>query len=219
VKTAFERDGAFRVANAIEPRQWQAISLQLPQQNAGTRLRGIPGLEQRIGIGSVPWSLVAALIGDAARPVRAILFNKTPLNNWPLGWHQDRTIAVARRKDVPGFRSWTVKQCIQHVEPPFEMLANMITVRIHLDTVDVENAPLRIVPGSHRLGRIAESDYASALARFGETDCLAEAGDIWIYSTPILHASRAASQPRSRRVVQVDYCAEALPGGLEWAGI
>ena len=219
MKAAFERDGAFRVAKAIEPEQWQEILLRLPQQNAGTRLREIPGLKQRIGNGSVPWSLGAALIGDTARPVRATLFNKTSLNNWPLGWHQDRTIAVARREDVPGFRSWTIKQGIQHVEPPFELLANMVTVRIHLDPVDAENAPLRIVPGSHRLGRIAETEYANALARFGETDCLAEAGDIWMYSTLILHASRAASQPRSRRVAQVDYCAQELPGGLEWAGI
>jgi hypothetical protein len=207
------------VAKAIEPALWQALLLQLPEQKAGTRLRGVSGLEHKIGLGSVPWLLVAAVIGDGARPVRAILFNKTPRNNWPLAWHQDRTIAVTRRKEVPGFRSWTVKQGIQHVEPPFELIAGMITVRIHLDPVDAENAPLRIIPGSHRLGRVAEADYASALARFGESDCLAEAGDIWMYSTPILHASRPASKPRSRRVVQVDYCAQKLPGGLEWAGI
>ncbi|MEL7190648.1 MAG: phytanoyl-CoA dioxygenase, partial [Pseudomonadota bacterium] len=47
----------------------------------------------------------------------------------------------------------------------------------------------------------------------------AEAGDIWLYSTPILHASDAAEKPSSRRVLQVDFAAEPLPDGLEWLGV
>lgn len=42
---------------------------------------------------------------------------------------------------------------------------------------------------------------------------------IAIYATPILHASEAATAPTSRRVLQVDFAAEALPHGLEWLGI
>lgn len=53
----------------------------------------------------------------------------------------------------------------------------------------------------------------------GQFACLAAAGDMWAYATPILHASSAATQPRRRRVLQVDYAAIDLPGGLEWLGI
>lgn len=92
-------------------------------------------------------------------------------------------------------------------------------MRIHLDPVGPENAPLLVAPGSHRFGRVAETDIDAVVARCGIATCLAEAGDVWLYATPILHASNAASVPKRRRVLQVDYAAEALPGGLAWLGI
>jgi hypothetical protein len=38
-------------------------------------------------------------------------------------------------------------------------------------------------------------------------------------ATPLLHASEAATQPNGRRVLQVDYSVDALPGGLQWSGV
>ncbi|HEX5789674.1 MAG TPA: hypothetical protein VFY13_00915, partial [Luteolibacter sp.] len=35
-----------------------------------------------------------SLIPDGMRPVRMILFDKTPEENWPVAWHQDLSIAV-----------------------------------------------------------------------------------------------------------------------------
>ena len=158
-------------------------------------------------------------IGPAARPVRAILFDKTATANWSLGWHQDRTIVVARRCEVEGFGSWTVKAGLQHVAPPFELLARMVTLRVHLDPVSADNAPLLIARGSHRAGRVAEQDIDAVVAGCGVVTCLAERGDVWLYATPILHASETAARPQRRRVLQVDYAAEDLPHGLEWLGI
>ena len=43
-----------------------------------------------------------------------------------------------------------------------------------------------------------------------------QAGDVWLYATPILHASDAATTPLRRRVLQIDYAGHELPGGLEW---
>jgi ectoine hydroxylase-related dioxygenase (phytanoyl-CoA dioxygenase family) len=95
----------------------------------------------------------------------------------------------------------------------------MVTLRAHLDDVPPTNAPLLIAPGSHRLGRIPVGDVDEIVRRCGTIACLAEAGDVWLYSTPILHASEAASGPTNRRVLQVDFAAEALPDGLEWLGV
>jgi hypothetical protein len=53
----------------------------------------------------------------------------------------------------------------------------------------------------------------------GTAVCLAEAGDIWLYATPIVHASEAAHVPAHRRVLQVDFAAGDLPGGLTWFGV
>lgn len=126
---------------------------------------------------------------------------------------------MTRRVEVEGFGPWTVKDGLLHVAPPFAVLAGMVTLRVHLDPVPVTNAPLLVAPGSHHLGRVPEAEIAGAVRRCGIAACVAEAGDIWIYATPILHASEAARQPARRRVLQVDFAAGALPGGLEWAGL
>ncbi|GLH79045.1 hypothetical protein SSBR45G_39540 [Bradyrhizobium sp. SSBR45G] len=95
----------------------------------------------------------------------------------------------------------------------------MVTLRVHLDAVPGGNAPLLIAPGSHRLGRIAEADVPAVVARCGTAVCCAEPGDIWLYATPILHASEPSVHPGHRRVLQVDFAADELPGGLAWLGV
>ena len=162
-------------------------------------------------------ALASRLLGLPARPVRAIAFDKSPAANWALGWHQDRTINVAARAEVDGFGPWTVKQGQLHVQPPFALIAAMLTLRIHLDPVTPDNAPLEIALGSHRKGYVSEQRVAEVVAQSPVVDCLAEAGDVWAYATPILHASRRSSSTGSRRVLQVDYSADTLPAPLEWA--
>jgi hypothetical protein len=164
-------------------------------------------------------AIAAIFLGAACRPVRAILFDKTPTLNWSLRWHQDRTIAARNRCNVDGFGPWGIKNGVLHVAPPFSVLTRMVTLRVHIDAVPGTNAPLLIAPGSHRLGRISEADIPHAVQKCGTVMCCAASGDVWLYSTPILHASKAATAPSSRRVLQVDYANEGLPGGLEWSGL
>lgn len=190
-----------------------------PRDQAGTRLRGVPGLKSFLASPGSIGCHAASVLGPACRAVRAILFDKTPETNWALGWHQDRTIAVRERVAVGGFGPWSVKRDMLHVEPPFDLLSGMVTLRVHLDAVPARNAPLLVAPGSHKLGRIAAGDVQEVVRRCGTVACLAEPGDIWIYATPILHASDAAVAPSHRRVLQVDFAAEQLPGGLDWLGV
>ncbi|HEX8214264.1 MAG TPA: phytanoyl-CoA dioxygenase family protein [Allosphingosinicella sp.] len=215
------RDGAQLHAGALTPDHLDKLEQALagvPAGRPGTRLSGIPALAELLladgPIGPIP----ASILGDRARPVRALLFNKTEAQNWALGWHQDRTIAVRERVETPGFANWTVKSGMLHVEPPFELLERMLTVRVHLDPVSEANAPLIVAPGSHSLGKIPEAEIALTVQRLGTLTCLAERGDIWLYATPILHASEAAAEPAARRVLQVDYSADQLAGMLEWDG-
>lgn len=120
---------------------------------------------------------------------------------------------------MPGFGPWSGKAGLQHVEPPFAVISRMVTLRVHLDDVPADNAPLLIAPGSHRLGRMAEADIEGVVRRRGVRACLATAGDVWVYATAILHASAAAVGARHRRVLQVDFSGEVLPGPLEWKGL
>ncbi len=165
-------------------------------------------------------SLIAAtLIGAGAHPVRAVLFDKTGHNNWAVAWHQDRTIVVTERHDAPDFGPWSVKQGALHVAPPIAVLERMATFRIHLDPCDASNAPLKAARGSHRLGFVAARDARARAVEHEQITCLAAPGDVWAYSTPILHASERASRPTRRRVLQVDYAVEQLPNGLAWRGV
>ena len=75
----------------------------------------------------------AAHSGPATKPVRAVLFDKTEDANWSVAWHQDRTIAVRERREVANYGPWSVKDGATHVEPPFEMMRGMVTLRAHLD--------------------------------------------------------------------------------------
>lgn len=190
-----------------------------PQDCAGVRLHGVIGLLDLLATDTVIGRIAAMYLDTVAQPVRTVLFDKTPGANWTLGWHQDRTIAVRKRNALPGFGPWSGKAGIQHFEPPFEVIEAMATLRIHLDPVPADNAPLLIAPGSHRLGRIAPPDITATVERCGTAACLAERGDVWSYATPILHASAASTGHARRRVLQVDYAAGALAAPLTWLGL
>jgi hypothetical protein len=164
-------------------------------------------------------AIAAIFLGPASRPVRAMLLDKSAEKNWALGWHQDRTIAVRERRPAEGFHSWTVKDGLNHVEPPFELLERMLALRIHLDAVGPDNAPLRIIRGSHRLGRIAEAGLSAVVENGEAFDCVAASGDVWAYAASIVHASERSAVPARRRVLQVSYSADQLPDGLEWLGV
>lgn len=191
----------------------------LPCDRPGVRLTGLSGLSGLLGPDGGIGSQVAQFCNGAPQHVRAILFDKTQAINWSLPWHQDRTICIRERRDVAGFGPWTVKSGLLHVAPPFDLLERMVTIRVHLDDVPADNAPLLIAPGSHRFGLVREDRIEAVVGQCGVHACTALAGDIWVYATPILHASAAAAIPRRRRVLQVDYAGFDLPGGLQWSGV
>ena len=217
----FAEVGAQLFAGALTPSMaaLEAALADLPVNQAGVHLHGIAALAPLLDAEGCIGAIAAKALGPAAKPVRAILFNKTGDTNWSLGWHQDRTICVKAKHDVAGFGPWTVKQGLHHVAPPMTLLSQMVTLRAHLDDVPASNAPLLIAPGTHRLGQIAVGDVDATVHRYGQRMCLARAGDVWLYATPILHASEAPAAPTRRRVLQVDYAACDLPGGLEWLGV
>jgi len=190
------------------------------ESGPGTRLTsGDPALDELLGTAGALHAIAASKLGEDARPVRAVLFDKRPGSNWALSWHQDRTIAVRTRVETEGFGPWSTKSGILHVEPPFEIIERMITLRAHLDDCGDDNAPLLLVPGSHRLGRIPVEQVPPVAERMGGHACVAKAGDVWATATAIVHASKSARNPSRRRVLQLDYSAEKLPNGLNWLGL
>lgn len=218
MKLSYEKDGAQLFSGAALSclgRLKQAVAT-LPRHKAGIRLTKLNEIADLIASEGIIGGIAARVIESNAKPVRAIFFDKSADTNWSLDWHQDRVICVKERREAPGYGPWTIKDGQTHVAPPFDLLARMVTLRVHLDDVEPDNAPLLIAPGSHRLGRVIESQISEAVAQCGTHACLAQAGDVWLYSTPILHASKPSERPAGRRVLQLDYAALDLPCGLSW---
>jgi hypothetical protein len=160
--------------------------------------------------------LVRAVIGPGTFPVRGIFFDKNPDANWKVPFHQDLTIAVQSRIDVEGFGPWSVKEGIAHTQAPVGLLERMLAVRLHLDDCTEDDGPLRVLPGTHRFGRLDSAGIDELRARGTETAVTARAGDAILMRPLLLHASSPAAQPSHRRVIHLEYAAEPLPGGLRW---
>lgn len=154
---------------------------------------------------------------DKARPVRVLAFDKTPQANWHLPWHQDRVIAVKRRVDLPGYDHWTIKNGQPHVEAPESLLRMMFNLRLHIDDCDAENGALKVIRGSHGLGRLSDAQVREAAARGPAVTCAVAAGGLLAMKALTLHASDASTSSRRRRVLHVDYCFSELPRELQWA--
>jgi hypothetical protein len=211
---AFRREGALRLPGCLDAARVRALRA-LMTDGPGARLQ-----DSALADLIAPATAAArSLLGPGAFPVRAVLFDKTAEANWAVAWHQDRTIVVRERRKARGFGPWSRKAGLLHVAPPVEVLEGMATLRLHLDPCGPDNAPLKAAVGSHRLGRVPAGEAAARALALPVLVCLADAGDVWAYSTLILHASERAAAPSRRRVLQVDYAAADLPAGLQWAGI
>lgn len=162
--------------------------------------------------------LIEPVLGAESYAVRGILFDKVQDANWKVPWHQDVTIAVQNRIETDGFGPWSMKADVLHVQPPAAVLEKMLSVRIHLDPCGEANGALRVIPGSHRLGRIAEEQIPSIRATTSEHTCVMGIGDVLLMRPLLLHASSASRVPDHRRVVHLDFAAVPLPTGMGCSG-
>jgi ectoine hydroxylase-related dioxygenase (phytanoyl-CoA dioxygenase family) len=160
--------------------------------------------------------LVEPILGPHFFVVGGTVFNKTLRANWKVTWHQDLSIAVRERVDVPGFGPWSIKAGVCHVQPPVCVLEKMLALRFHLDDCGQDNGALRIIPGSHRLGRLSAKRIAEITAAETAKVCAVPAGGIVVMRPLCLHASSSAEQARNRRVVHVELAADELPQPMKW---
>lgn len=168
--------------------------------------------------------LAKSLLADVVRPylpappipVRGIYFDKRPETNWLVAWHQDLTLALKVRAEVPGWGPWSSKEGVPHVQPPIALLEPMLTVRLHLDDADEANGALRVLAGTHRLGRLAAESIAKCRETHAEVICAAQAGDALLMRPLLLHASSRSTSERRRRVLHIEYAGFDLPEPLEW---
>ena len=162
-------------------------------------------------------AIARAALGGQPRLVRALFFDKTPIRNWQVGWHQDRMVTLNQRIASDGWGPWTCKDGVHHAQPPREVLEHMATIRLHADPADGESGCLAVIPGSHVLGVLSASEIERVVARLPIEQCPVQAGDALVMRPLILHSSARSRKPAHRRVVHLEYCSYELPPGVDWA--
>jgi ectoine hydroxylase-related dioxygenase (phytanoyl-CoA dioxygenase family) len=224
--TAFQNDGYFVRDDVIPLDEVECLRRAvdaLPIREEVRRKRSVYGVRNLLEICPAAHSLATkssvrrfatAVLGENAFAVRAIFFDKVPDANWSLFWHQDNVIAVKERQDVPRF-AWSQKAGVWQVQPPPEILAQMVAVRVHLDDCGPDNGPLRVLPGSHRFGWL-DDELDQWKSRVAEVVCAVRCGGIVAICPLTLHASAASDAVGHRRVIHIEYAAAELPAGLEW---
>ena len=198
-----------------------SIVLNAQRQSSKNRIGGVRNLlknslaARRIAGCEKILSLVQRVAGSKIFPVRALFFDKTPEANWLVPWHQDLSIAVTERKDVPGFGGWSLKDDVLHVQPTPEILESMVTLRLHLDDCRKENGALKVIPESHLQGKLTTAEVTEHAARVPVV-CEVGRGGVLLMRPLLLHASSPAKDPSHRRVLHIEYATGELPGGLKW---
>lgn len=147
--------------------------------------------------------------------VRSTLFDKPLDANWAVPWHQDVTIEVEERYDIPGFGPWSVKEDLLSVQPPQDILEKMLTLRLHLDETDEENGALLVEPGSHVRGKLRIDEIGAE----APVSCNCREGDILMMKPLLFHSSNRSRTAKPRRVLHLDFAYVPLQEPLKWRAI
>lgn len=190
----------------------------LDRTRAGARhVLGVPAVR---AIAADPRMLAIAGTFLRAAPVafRATLFDKSPAANWLVAWHQDTALPLRERNADPAWGPWSTKAGVLYAHAPARALEQIVALRLSLDDSTVANGPLRVLPGTHRLGVLADADIERLAREVPPVECLAAAGGVVAIRPLTIHSSSKATGVQARRVLHVEYAAAmSLGPGVELA--
>ena len=160
---------------------------------------------------------VAAMLPRSHVAVQCTAFEKSTARNWLVAVHQDVAIPVAERVEHPGCGGWSNKDGTWFVQPPVDVLAQLVAVRVHVDECSVDDGPLNVVAGSHRGGRLSDDEAIALRDARGTVSCPVPRGGAMLMRPLLLHASSKARGSSRRRVLHFLFGPPQLPCGLAWA--
>src|SRR5215469_2381361 len=159
---------------------------------------------------------IARRLPQDAMAVQCTLFAKSPEHNWLVALHQDLAVPVRERVESSESRGWSEKDGMLFVQPRLTVLEQLVAVRLHLDDCTAENGAVRVVPGSHRFGRLAAPQAQELRSSTGEIVCTVRTGGVLLMRPLLLHASSKSTIETPRRVLHFVFGPPRLPDGLTW---
>lgn len=154
-----------------------------------------------------------------AIPFRVTYFNKAADANWAVQWHQDTALPLRSRFDAEGWGPWSEKRGVLYAHAPTSALEQITALRVHLDDSDSDNGPLRVIPGSHKLGVMSDDDVSALAHRSTHVECIVPKGGVVMMRPLIIHSSSKIEAPaKPRRVLHIEYATSLeLAPGIELA--
>jgi hypothetical protein len=163
-------------------------------------------------------TIASAALDGPAMPFRATLFDKSQAANWLVVWHQDTALPLRAHREVPGWGPWSTKAGVLYAHAPAAVLSGLIALRLHLDDSRADNGPLRVLPGTHRMGVLTDAQIHDLVHHASPVECLAPRGGVVAMRPLLVHSSSKVAAPLSRRVIHIEYAtSQHLGEGLELA--
>lgn len=216
---AFVSEGFSIVPEVLDPRQCDSVARDIEgvtRDHPGSRnLLELPTCREVVRYLRAN-ACIVPFLSAAPVAVQCTLFEKSPSQNWTVALHQDIAIPVAERISCSGCTGWSRKENVHYVQPPVPVLESLVAVRVHLDDSGPENGSLRVVPGSHRAGRLSLEAANEARREHGERQCLVPRGAALFMRPLLLHASSKVVGDSRRRVLHFLFGPSELPLGLRW---
>jgi ectoine hydroxylase-related dioxygenase (phytanoyl-CoA dioxygenase family) len=215
------QDGFFIQENVFDTDEVASVLAALanvPHSRAGSRhLMSVPVVRQ---LASDERLLRIAETSLACSPIpfRATLFDKSPIANWKVAWHQDTALPLTQPKEIDGWGPWSMKDGIHYAHAPTRALQKVVALRVQLDPSTAANGPLRVIPGTHSLGVLSD-DAVSEIAHERESvECLGGAGSVLMMHPLLIHASSKSKSNVPRRVLHIAYASTlAIDNGMDLA--
>lgn len=215
----FSRDGFAVIPHVLAQTECEALSesvAKLGSDSPGTRNLLAHDWCRTLAARLRTHPDIAAAIPDDFVAVQCTYFEKSREQNWLVPVHQDLSIPARERIDDPALRGWSEKEGGVFVQPPVDVLEQLVALRVHIDPCLDEDGPLQFIPATHTLGRIS-AGQAAALKQAGPVvTCTLAPGGVLMMRPLALHASSKAVGTSRRRVLHVVFGPPALPYGLRW---
>lgn len=181
----------------------------LPRTRAGVRHAMRSPNVTKIANDPRTLDIARKILGPAAIPFRATLFEKLPDSNWLVAWHQDTALPLQTRVEASGWGPWSIKDGVNYAHAPAKALEKVVALRLHLDDSNLDNGPLRVLPGTHTNGVLNDAEILSFAAERSSVDCPMPKGGVIAMRPLVIHASSKSQTDNPRRVLHIEFAESA----------
>lgn len=185
----------------------EIFQLSPPRSRAGVRHALALGPVAEVARHRLLLDIARGVLGAEAFPYRATLFEKSPVANWLVVWHQDTALPLCSRLEVQGWGPWSVKERVLYAHAPASALSQVLALRVHLDDSTVDNGPLRVLPRTHTLGVLSDDGIHELSTRIAAVDCIVPKGGVVAMRPLVVHGSSKSRIELPRRVLHLEYAA------------